>query len=68
MDKKIIIHSSEDGDVCFDTEEEWFCFVKCDGNVDSVDMIRYGWFDFSEEETAAVSKWIMGLINGVLQN
>lgn len=66
---KIILHSSEDGVLFFDTKESWFYFRSNAQNTYPIMMYRVGNFDLTTEEWNAITEFLKrNLKDGVLQS
>lgn len=66
---KIILHSSEDGVLFFDTKESWFYYRSDELNTYPVMMYRVGNFDLTPEEQDKIINFLKrNLKDGVLQS
>lgn len=73
MDKKILLHESEEGFLFFDTEKCWFCFLDKDKSIvnpiSEIQTFRIGHFDLTVEEMASIKSWLReNLKDGVFQS
>ena len=66
---KIILHSSEEGVLFFDTKETWFYFRSDELNTYPIMMYRVGNFDLTTEEWNVITEFLKrNLKDGVLQS